>query len=128
MSRAAATFTVLSAVPVAVVKAEGEIDLATAPAFRDVLVAALEGQPCELIIDMAEVAFIDSSGLSVLIDAFKQGQAAGTKVVLRAPSRQVRLVLGISGLDKVLLMVAEPANGHGTPGQEVSWPLVDDVR
>jgi anti-sigma B factor antagonist len=105
MSRAAATFTVLSALPSAVVKAEGEIDVATSPALRDVLVAALEAGPDELVVDMADVAFIDSTGLSVLIEAFQQGQAAGTQVLLRAPGRSVSMVLGISGLDKVLRIV-----------------------
>ena len=110
MSQQAAPFTVLSADPSAefIVKAEGEIDLATAPALNVVLAAALEAGPDQLIIDMADVAFIDSSGLSVLIVAFKQGQAAATRVILRAPSRPVTLLLGISGLDKVLPVVADP--------------------
>jgi anti-sigma B factor antagonist len=68
-------------------------------------VAALEAGPDELVVDMADVAFIDSSGLSVLVDAFQRGQAAGTQVLLRAPGRSVSLLLGISGLDKVLRIV-----------------------
>ena len=77
MTRAAATFTVASSARSGecVVKAEGEIDVATAPEFRDVLTAEINAAPTRLIIDMAGVSLMDSSGLSALSDAYKQGAA-----------------------------------------------------
>ena len=60
-----------------------------------------------LIIDMADVSFIDSSGLSELIVAFKAGEAVGTDVIVRNPSQRVRFVLGVTGLMSVLAVVPE---------------------
>ena len=113
MSRSAATFMVASPLgsPECVVVAQGEIDIATAPELRDLLRAELAASPEKLIIDMAEVSFIDSSGLSELIVAFKAGQAAGTDVVLRNPGQRVRFVLEVSGLNGVLAVVPESTNG-----------------
>jgi anti-sigma B factor antagonist len=127
MAQAMATFTVVnSGHSECVVRAEGEIDLASAPELREVLTAELRVGPAKLIIDMAGVTFIDSTGLSAMIDAFKQGQATGTQVVLRAPSVRVRRVLEVSGLDKVLLVVvADPPHEHRAPGSILPWPLVD---
>jgi anti-anti-sigma factor len=110
MTGVVSSFAVVSAPdsPECVVKAVGEIDLATAPQLRDVLTAELAAAPETLVVDMAEVTFIDSTGLSAVIAAFKQGQAGSIPVVLRAPSRRVRMVLEVSGLDKVLTVVTDP--------------------
>jgi anti-sigma B factor antagonist len=126
MTQATATFTVLTAARSGecVVKAEGEIDVATAPQLRDLLLAELDAAPERLIVDMADVSFIDSSGLSALIDAFKQGQSTAIQMFLRAPSRGVNLVLGVSGLDKVFPVVGADSPKRAT-GMTVLWPLVD---
>ena len=108
-----------------VVKAVGEIDLATAPQLRDVLTAELAAAPATLVIDMAEVTFIDSTGLSAVIAAFKQGQASSIPVVLRAPSQRVRMVLEVSGLDRVLTVLTDPPADNEVAAPAVPWPLID---
>jgi anti-sigma B factor antagonist len=92
--------------PDCVVRAEGEIDLHTAPRLRDVLRAALAGRPTRLIVDMAEVNYIDSTGLGVLIGAFKRSGDAGSELVLQGPVPRVLRVLELTGLHKVLAVVA----------------------
>jgi anti-anti-sigma factor len=69
MRPSAATFTVVSPAdaPELVVKAEREIDIATAPQLREVLTAAMAASPEKLIVDIADVSFIDSSCLSEII-------------------------------------------------------------
>jgi anti-sigma B factor antagonist len=91
----------------AVVQVTGELDLQTAPRLRDELVALVNGGITELVLDFAELDFIDSSGLSVLIMALKRLRERGGELRLRSvPSRACR-VLEASGLDRVIPMVAE---------------------
>jgi anti-sigma B factor antagonist len=80
----------------------GEIDAHTAPqlaAHFDPLPSGLEGS---LILDMAEVTFMDSSGLRVLIELNRRTSAAGVTLTVRAPSRAVARIIEISGLSDVI--------------------------
>ena len=71
----------------------GEIDLVTAPSLRSAVESALTDGPRRLILDLAEVSFIDSTGLAVLIKASRR-----TTVALRHPSASTERVLEASGL------------------------------
>jgi anti-sigma B factor antagonist len=108
-----ADFTVVSrpGAPDCVVRAEGEIDLHTAPRLRDVLRVALAGRPSRLILDMTEVNYIDSTGLGVLVGAFKRSGDAGSELVLQGPVPRVVRVLELTGLHRVLAVIAGPAPG-----------------
>ncbi len=75
-----------------VVEVAGEIDMATAPTLTDCL-AHLQGR---IVIDLAHVTFLDSSGIGALIQARKRG---GSELVLRHPQNNVRRVLELVGLD-----------------------------
>jgi anti-sigma B factor antagonist len=73
----------------------GDIDAATAPTLRAAIRAAadtLEAPP--LHVDMSDVSFMDSSGLSALIVGYRSVRG-GLRVV--APSRQVARVLEVTG-------------------------------
>lgn len=85
----------------------GELDIATAPYARAILLgcemwegAALgPGSPArELILDLAGLDFLDSSGLSVLIEVRKAMDGHGGTLVLRDPRAAVRRVLEVTGL------------------------------
>ena len=71
----------------------GEIDVATAPE----LARYLENDPRVRVLDMAQVTFIDSSGLKVLVIANRSRDAAD-RITLRAPSGAVRRVVDIAGM------------------------------
>ncbi len=73
----------------------GEIDAHTAPAVATAIAAA-EHDP--LIVDLSGVDFVDSSGLRVLLEAHQARQAAGSSLVLSAPSPAVRRVLDVAGV------------------------------
>ncbi len=81
------------------VAVRGEIDAHTAPALAAALAAA-EQQP--LVVDLAEVDFVDSSGLRVLLEAHQTMAAAGRALVLARPSDAVQRVLAVAGLDEYL--------------------------
>jgi anti-sigma B factor antagonist len=72
----------------------GEIDSYTAPELSEHLGA---DPPIE-VVDVAGVTFIDSSGLRVLVEAHQARAAAGSRLLLRAPSAAVQRLLEISGL------------------------------
>ncbi len=77
----------------------GDLDLATAPLLRERLGRAIcSGAP--VVIDLAEVGFIDSSGLGVLVQADRQLRAFGGQLVLSGGSRAVRRVFELAGVDR----------------------------
>jgi anti-sigma B factor antagonist len=88
-----------------VVKAGGEIDVATCPQFRQVLAEALRGRPRTLAVDMADVEFMGSSGLNVLVDVLKECRELGVDLVIQAPIGRVVRVFEMTGLDKVFRIV-----------------------
>jgi anti-sigma B factor antagonist len=55
-----------------VVRIQGEIDLYTAPELRDYLVDLVRSGHHHVIVDMEDVEFIDSTGLSVLVNLLKR--------------------------------------------------------
>ena len=80
---------------------KGRLDTATAPAAEASLLAMLEGGG-KVVADMAEVHYVSSAGLRVLLKAAKQAKAAGGAFALAGPQAPVREVLEISGFDKIL--------------------------
>ena len=76
----------------------GELDMASAPELDACLLALADA---DVIVDLAGLTFMDSSGISVLIVAFKRSVKHGRTFVLRAPPAQVARVLQLSGTDQV---------------------------
>lgn len=95
----------------------GEVDVATAPALRERLIAVLDGSAQYLAIDMDGVEFIDSTGLGVLVGALRRARSAGGDLRVVCTSPRILKVLEITGLDAVFrvaasteeLMAEEPA-------------------
>ena len=81
---------------------DGEIDIATCPAIRRFLMAAISGGDVHLAVDMSGVTFIDASGIGVLVAAANRAREAGGDLSLLAPSRQVRRLLDLLHLDAIL--------------------------
>ncbi|NKQ54422.1 STAS domain-containing protein [Amycolatopsis sp. K13G38] len=57
---------------VAVLSVIGEVDLATLPQLEDALTRALVEKPTQLVVDLSQVAFFGSAGLSALVQAHQQ--------------------------------------------------------
>jgi anti-sigma B factor antagonist len=96
-----------------VVKARGEIDIYTGEQLREVLRDVLAESPARVVIDLAEVTFIDSTGLSVIVAAFKRAQDTRTELVFQGAGPNVLRVLELTGLNHLLPLVADPASGKG---------------
>jgi anti-anti-sigma factor len=84
-----------------VVHVEGDVDLETAPQLQAVL-GAFEPGSGPVIVDLGDVAFLDSSGLSVLVRCHQQLDAdgvSGLRLVITRPA--LRRVLDATGLTDV---------------------------
>ncbi|WP_238782942.1 STAS domain-containing protein [Streptomyces monomycini] len=75
----------------------GEIDLATAPAFRDQLRGNDAALPAFVVADLRQVSFIDSSGLQELMKAQSRCEAAGGWVRIVYDHEAVDLLLRLTG-------------------------------
>jgi anti-sigma B factor antagonist len=83
----------------ATVRVSGEIDISTAPNLRECL-ATLVDEPV-VAVDLSDVAFVESSGLGVLIAEHKRRSAVGQELVITGSSPLARRVFEITGLDHV---------------------------
>jgi anti-sigma B factor antagonist len=82
-----------------VVRLGGELDLYNAQDVRDALLEACSDSPQRVVVDLAEVEFIDSTALGVLIEA-RSRMSDGRTFLLAAPGLETRRALKISGLDR----------------------------
>jgi anti-sigma B factor antagonist len=80
----------------------GELDLATADAVRSELEAAEAEAPEATVVDLSELRFIDSSGLSVLSEAVERASSDGRRITFTRSSPEVERTLRLTGLDRVL--------------------------
>jgi anti-sigma B factor antagonist len=82
----------------AVVRIEGEVEFATAPRLRATLLDLAQEGVSPVVVDLAAVSFLDSAGISLLIQAKKRLANANADLVLRSPQQNIRRVLEISGV------------------------------
>jgi len=88
----------------AVVRLVGELDLASADELRECL-AALAGRGRDVVVDLAELTFIDAGGLGVLARARVVAEAKRCTITLRRPTPGVARVLAITRLDDVFTII-----------------------
>lgn len=84
-----------------VVHLVGELDLYNAPEVRKALLELCAEQPERLVVDLAEVDFVDSTALGVLIEA-RTKLANRHAFLLASPRLETHRALTISGLDQHL--------------------------
>jgi anti-anti-sigma factor len=80
----------------------GDLDFHTARRLREKLLELHAAGVNNVVLDMASLAFIDSSGLSVLVAGLKRLRNSDGNLTLRAVPEQTRRVLEVSGLSRVL--------------------------
>ena len=82
-----------------VVRLAGELDLYNARTLREALFGAADDALHRLVIDLSEVAFIDSTALGVLIETRSRLENRRA-FILAAPGAETRRALEVSGLDR----------------------------
>jgi anti-sigma B factor antagonist len=66
-----------------------------------------------IAINLAELDFVDSTGLSALIAAHKRAEAQGGELILFSPSRDIRRLFEVTGIDTYFNV--RPPSGQATP-------------
>jgi anti-anti-sigma factor len=87
---------------VAVVRLSGRLDLASAGAVKSRITSTVSSGYSKLVVDLTHVPFIDSSGLGALIGGLRAARTAAGDMRIAAPCEQVRFVLRLTTLDRVL--------------------------
>jgi anti-sigma B factor antagonist len=86
----------------------GDLDVSTAPAVEERLIALEGGElPERVVLDLRGLRFIDSTGLSLLINAHSRGRKAGRRVTIVSGTGAPRRILETTGLRGRLDIVEE---------------------
>ncbi len=80
---------------ICVFQLEGEIDLHYAPALRALFAAKAKAHCRSLVVDLGEVSFIDSTGISVLLEYLRDASEFDGRFCVARPTEHVRTVFEI---------------------------------
>ena len=80
---------------------EGEIDLHISAEVAESLRTMIEKKPKIVVVDLAKVTYLDSSGLAVLIEGMQNVQKYGGKFILANVQESVQHIFDIARLDQV---------------------------
>lgn len=88
-----------------VLEVAGDIDLSTSPKLRARVIEIISVEHHYLVVDLTAVAFVDSTGLGVLVGAQRRMRNVGGLLILVVPPSPVRELFHVTGLDRVLTLV-----------------------
>ena len=84
-----------------VISLTGEVDLYTAPDFKQQLLQAISDGSTNVIVDFTNATFIDSTTLGVLVGGVKRLRTNGGQLSLVCSDRNITKIFEITGLDRV---------------------------
>ena len=87
-----------------VIAVTGEIDLFTAPEFKQRMSELIDAGRSRLVVDLSETTFIDSSSLGVLIGAHRRLKLRGGELLVVCDSEAIAKTFKITGLDGVFTL------------------------
>jgi anti-sigma B factor antagonist len=79
----------------------GEVDLYTAPDFKQQLLQVIGDGARQVIVDFSQTTFIDSTTLGVLVGGVKRLRPNGGELLLVCSDRNITKIFEITGLDRV---------------------------
>jgi anti-sigma B factor antagonist len=88
-----------------VVAVTGEIDLFTAPEFKQRVTAPIEAGRTRVVVDLTRTTFIDSSSLGVLIGAHRRLKRNNGSLAVVCDNQAIVKTFRITGLDSVFSLV-----------------------
>jgi anti-sigma B factor antagonist len=84
-----------------VIALAGEVDLYTAPEFKETLLEAIGDGAKTIVVDLTDTTFIDSTTLGVLVGGVKRLRPEGGQLLLVCSDQNIMKIFEITGLDKV---------------------------
>lgn len=91
----------------------GEVDVFTAPKLRERIIELIEKGRHDIVVDLAGVSFMDSTGLGILVGCLKRVKEREGSLALAGPQRPVMRVLTITGLSRVFPIHESVAQATG---------------
>ena len=88
---------------IATVHLNGEIDMDVTEKAKDVIMPLIESGK-EVHLNLKEVQYMDSSGISVLIESHQKAAELGSRVVLKEISKSVLKVIMMAKLEQILII------------------------
>ena len=102
-----------------VISLSGEVDLYTAPEFKQQLLEVIGQGGNDIVVDFSNTTFIDSTTLGVLVGGVKRLRPTGGQLTLVCSDRNITKIFEITGLDKVFPIYGsreEAVDGIGHAG------------
>ena len=98
-----------------IVAFEGEVDLASSPEARRVLLECV-GKKRPVVVDLSKVRYIDSSGVAALVESLQAARKGGSFFALAAVGDATLRVLQLARLDKVFAIHPTVDDGLAAAG------------
>lgn len=92
---------------VEVVTLAGNLNAAVATQTRDEILGVIKSGRTRLVLDLGDVRFVDSSGLSVLVSTLKSARSVGGDVVLASLKPEVESIIELTRLHRVLSLFGD---------------------
>jgi anti-sigma B factor antagonist len=89
-----------------VISLAGEVDLYTAPEFKQQLLDAIAQGASNVVVDLSNTTFIDSTTLGVLVGGVKRLRTQDGQLSLVCSDRNITKIFEITGLDRVFQIYA----------------------
>jgi anti-sigma B factor antagonist len=90
----------------------GRIDLGSAPELRDQGTSALAAGGGSLVLDLADVEFIDSSGLGVLIGLQREAQRLSGRIAIVPPRGSAQQIFALTRTESFFTLVTDQETGR----------------
>jgi anti-sigma B factor antagonist len=90
----------------------GEVDLATAPHLQQALDDVARGTNLDVLVELSEDSFIDSTGLHVLVDTAQRLRAIGRVLRVTTDNGNIRRVIEMAGLTEELGLTTRALEEH----------------
>lgn len=87
---------------VRVLRVTGEVDFDVAPQLKRTIIGRIDAGERQLVIDLTDVSFIDSTAIGVLVGAIKRLRTAGGSLVVVCDNDDVRGIFDAVGLENVI--------------------------
>ena len=79
-----------------------DLDVYASASLRECIVDLAQAPGAHIVVDLADVRLVDSTGLGTLVDAFQRVRRAGGDLGVRSPTPATRRTIEISGLGRIL--------------------------
>jgi anti-sigma B factor antagonist len=102
----------------------GELDLATIGVLKDAVSGRLAAD-VDMVLDLAELTFCDSTGLGAFVALFREAGTRGARFALASPRKRIGDLLTLSGIDQVIAVFESPVAAFAATEAATEAPAED---